>query len=107
MTINVGRTGTLAPTAVLEPVEIGGITVQHATLHNFEDIARKDIRIGDMLRIKRAGDVIPYVIGPILDLRDGSEKPHWEVVHQVEIRRLQLHRLLVGVYLVPVLPGRR
>jgi DNA ligase (NAD+) len=75
VTINVGRTGTLAPTAVLEPVEIGGITVQHATLHNFEDIARKDIRISDMVRIKRAGDVIPYVIGPIVGLRDGSEEP--------------------------------
>ena len=75
VTINVGRTGTLAPTAVLEPVEIGGITVQHATLHNFEDIARKDIHIGDVLRIKRAGDVIPYVIGPILDLRDDSTRP--------------------------------
>ncbi|MBL7199104.1 MAG: NAD-dependent DNA ligase LigA [Anaerolineae bacterium] len=73
VTINVGRTGSLAPTAVLEPVEVGGITVQHATLHNFEDIARKDIRIGDVVRIKRAGDVIPYVIGPIVDLRDGSE----------------------------------
>jgi DNA ligase (NAD+) len=75
VTVNVGRTGTLAPTAVLEPVEIGGIIVQHATLHNFEDIARKDIHIGDMVRIKRAGDVIPYVIGPISDLRDGSETP--------------------------------
>ena len=74
VTINVGRTGTLAPTAVLEPVEVGGITVQHATLHNFEDIARKDIRIGDVVRIKRAGDVIPYVLGPIVDLRDGSER---------------------------------
>jgi DNA ligase (NAD+) len=75
VTINVGRTGTLAPTAILEPVEIGGIVVQHATLHNFEDIARKDIRIGDILRIKRAGDVIPYVIGPIVDRRDGTERP--------------------------------
>jgi len=75
VTINVGRTGSLAPTAVLEPVEIGGITVQHATLHNFEDIARKDIRVADKVRIKRAGDVIPYVIGPIVDLRDGSERP--------------------------------
>jgi DNA ligase (NAD+) len=72
--VNVGRTGTLAPAAVLEPVEVGGITVQNATLHNFEDIARKDIRIGDTVRIKRAGDVIPYVIGPIVDLRDGSER---------------------------------
>jgi DNA ligase (NAD+) len=59
----------------LEPVELGGVTVQSATLHNYEDIARKDIRIGDMLRIKRAGDVIPYVIGPVIDLRDGSETP--------------------------------
>jgi DNA ligase (NAD+) len=73
VTINVGRTGILAPTAVLDPVEIGGITVQHATLHNFEDIARKDIRIGDVVHIKRAGDVIPYVIGPIVDLRTGDQ----------------------------------
>jgi DNA ligase (NAD+) len=75
VTINVGRTGTLAPTAVLEPVQIGGITVQHATLHNFEDIARKDIRLGDVVRVKRAGDVIPYVIGPVVERRDGSETP--------------------------------
>jgi len=75
VTVNVGRTGTLAPTAELEPVEVGGITVQHATLHNFDDIARKDIRLGDVVRIKRAGDVIPYVIGPVIDLRDGSERP--------------------------------
>lgn len=73
--INVGRTGILAPAAVLEPVELGGITVQNATLHNFEDIERKDIRIGDMVHIKRAGDVIPYVIGPIVDLRTGNERP--------------------------------
>jgi DNA ligase (NAD+) len=75
VTVGVGRTGSLAPTAILEPVEIGGVTVQHATLHNFEDTARKDIRIGDVVRIKRAGDVIPYVIGPIVDLRDGDEEP--------------------------------
>jgi DNA ligase (NAD+) len=75
VTVNVGRTGILAPTAVLEPVSIGGITVQHATLHNFSEIARKDIRIDDVVRIKRAGDVIPYVIGPIVDLRQGDEQP--------------------------------
>jgi len=74
VTVNVGRTGTLVPSAELEPVEVGGVTVQHATLHNFDDVARKDIRIGDVVRIKRAGDVIPYVIGPIIDLRTGTER---------------------------------
>jgi DNA ligase (NAD+) len=73
--INVGRTGVLTPTAVLEPVEIGGVIVKQATLHNFDYIAEKDIRIGDRVLVKRAGDVIPYVIGPISDVRDGSEKP--------------------------------
>lgn len=74
VTVNVGRTGVLAPAAVLEPVEIGGVIVQNATLHNYDEIARKDIRIGDIVLVKRAGDVIPYVIGPVVDLRDGSER---------------------------------
>jgi DNA ligase (NAD+) len=72
--VNVGRTGILAPAAVLEPVEIGGVIVQNATLHNYDEIAKKDIRVGDTVLVKRAGDVIPYIIGPVVDLRDGTEQ---------------------------------
>ena len=74
MQVNVGRTGILAPAAVLEAVEIGGVIVRNATLHNYDEIERKDIRIGDTVLVKRAGDVIPYIIGPVVDLRDGSER---------------------------------
>ena len=74
--VNVGRTGKLAPYALLEPVEVGGVIVKQATLHNFDYIAGKDIRIGDRVLIKRAGDVIPYVIGPMVELRSGDEKTY-------------------------------
>jgi DNA ligase (NAD+) len=73
--LNVGRTGSLNPYAQLEPVEIGGAMVKLATLHNFDDIARKDLRAGDMVIVKRAGEVIPQVVGPVVDRRTGSEKP--------------------------------
>ncbi len=72
--INVGRTGSLNPYAVLEPVVVSGATVQHASLHNEEDIRRKDIRIGDVVVIERAGDVIPQVVGPVADQRTGEER---------------------------------
>ena len=72
--VNVGRTGVLTPYAILEPVEIGGVIVKQATLHNFDYINEKDIRIGDRVLVKRAGDVIPYVIGPVVDVREGNEK---------------------------------
>jgi DNA ligase (NAD+) len=74
--INVGRTGMLIPNAVLEPVEIGGVIVERATLHNFDYIAEKDIRVGDRVLVKRAGEVIPYVIGPVVDARSGKEKKY-------------------------------
>ncbi|MGH2584621.1 MAG: NAD-dependent DNA ligase LigA [Dehalococcoidia bacterium] len=73
--INVGRTGTLNPYAILEPVQIGGATVERATLHNEEDIHRKDLRIGDTVIIHRAGEVIPQVIGPVAGKRTGEEQP--------------------------------
>ena len=72
---NVGRTGVLTPTAVLEPVFVSGVTVRQASLHNYDLIEQKDIRIGDKVVIKRSGEVIPYVIGPIVGARTGDELP--------------------------------
>ena len=70
--VNVGRTGALNPWALLEPIELGGTTVQRATLHNFDLVRKKDLRRGDMVLVKRAGDVIPQVIGPVPELRDAE-----------------------------------
>ncbi|HEY6092401.1 MAG TPA: NAD-dependent DNA ligase LigA [Gemmatimonadales bacterium] len=74
--VNVGRTGALNPYAVLEPVEIGGVTVSNATLHNADLIAAKDIREGDWVEVTRAGEVIPQVLGPVREKRSGGEKPY-------------------------------
>lgn len=73
--INVGRTGALNPYALLEPVEVSGVTVSSATLHNEDIIAQKDIRISDWVEVMRAGEVIPQVVGPLRDRRDGTETP--------------------------------
>jgi DNA ligase (NAD+) len=74
--VNVGRTGSLNPFAVLEPVQVGGVTISQATLHNEDDIRRKDIRVGDTVLVHRAGEVIPQVIGPILSKRPADAVPY-------------------------------
>lgn len=72
--VHVGRTGALNPFAILEPVELGGVLVKMATLHNADLVRRKDIRVGDVVLVKRAGEVIPQVVGPVTEKRTGAER---------------------------------
>jgi DNA ligase (NAD+) len=72
--VNVGRTGRVTPFAVMEPVKVAGSTVDRATLHNADEVLRKGVLIGDMVILRKAGDVIPEVLGPVADLRDGTER---------------------------------
>lgn len=75
VTVNVGRSGKITPTAVLEPVFVGGVTVSNASLHNYDLIAQMDIRKGDSVVVKRSGEVIPYVVRPVVEARNGTETP--------------------------------
>jgi DNA ligase (NAD+) len=89
--VNVGRTGAVTPFAVLEPVFVGGTTVSMATLHNADDIARKDIRAGDWVVVEKAGDVIPRVVGPVLSKRPADSQP-WVMPTTCPECGSQLHR---------------
>ena len=73
--VSVGRTGSLTPFALLEPVNVGGVTLSMATLHNESDMQRKDIRVGDTVLVQRAGEVMPYVVGPLVDRRPAGTAP--------------------------------
>ncbi|HWG32573.1 MAG TPA: NAD-dependent DNA ligase LigA [Gemmatimonadaceae bacterium] len=107
--VNVGRTGQLNPYAVLEAVEIGGTTVRLATLHNEQLIRDKDLRVGDVVQVKRAGDVIPQVIGPVPERRSGSER-EWRMPSRCPICNTPVQRDadLAAIYCPNVAcPGRQ
>jgi len=89
--VNVGRTGAVTPFAMLEPVFVAGSTISMATLHNADDISRKDIREGDTVIIEKAGDVIPRVVGPVLSLRPPDSVP-WQMPETCPLCGTRLHR---------------
>ena len=107
--VNVGRTGMLNPYAVLEPVEIGGTTVRLATLHNEQLVRDKDLRVGDVVQVKRAGDVIPQVIGPVPERRTGAERA-WRMPSRCPVCNTPVERDadLAAIYCPNVAcPGRQ
>lgn len=91
--IQVGRTGALTPVARLEPVFVGGVTVTNATLHNEDEIRRKDIRIGDRVVVRRAGDVIPEVVRPLLEFRQDGQTRAFQMVHTCPACHSAIERL--------------
>ena len=77
--VNVGRTGAVTPFAVLEPVRLSGTTISMATLHNEQEVARRDIRDGDLVLIEKGGDIIPKVVGPVLERAAGRDAAEWKM----------------------------
>jgi DNA ligase (NAD+) len=105
----VGRTGAVTPVAILEPVQVGGVVVRRATLHNEEEIRRKDLRLGDAVLVQRAGDVIPEVVKPILERRTGCEQPIVMPSHcpSCESRLLRVEGEVISRCLNPACPAQR
>jgi DNA ligase (NAD+) len=90
--VNVGRTGSINPYAVLEPVHVGGVTVSSATLHNEDYIKEKDIRPGDVVIVRRAGEVIPEIVGPVIAERAGKRLAQWKMPEKCPVCGSPIHR---------------
>lgn len=90
---SVGRTGAITPTAILEPVDVGGVMVGRATLHNEDEIRRKDVKVGDLVIVRRAGDVIPEIVAPVTSKRTGAERD-WEMPKECPVCGARVERLV-------------